>query len=421
LARIERVTITFVVEFWEKLTAVDWVVLVSFLGMLAFLLNPRLERNKLWKATVIPLASIIGSGYLVCAPLLYYILGDWAVLGMASIVLLAYMVGSALRFNMRYAEPLLYREEVKGRFHLFLVETERISNIVLAFAYIISVAFYLRLLSAFIFSGFFEPNKVLENLLTTALVLFIGISGYLKGLEFLNFLDRYGVAINLSIIFAFLVGLIFHDIKHFSLQWEGKPITFETLQVLAGILLIVQGFETSKYLKEAFDLETRILSMKLAQIISGIIYVSFIFLITPLFHVLNGIPLSATGIILMATALSVVMGFLIKVGPLVSQFSAAVADTTSAGGLVYTETHGRISSNIGYLLLAVVDVILIWSANIFQIIAFASKAFALYYMLQTLIALLVAYKLRKRVYVPLFLFLTAVLAFITIFGKSVGG
>jgi hypothetical protein len=68
------------VEIWEKLTAVDWLVLFSFLGMLAFLLNPRLEKNKLWKATVIPLASIIGSGYLVCAPLLYYILGDWAVL-----------------------------------------------------------------------------------------------------------------------------------------------------------------------------------------------------------------------------------------------------------------------------------------------------------------------------------------------------
>jgi hypothetical protein len=161
--------------------------------------------------------------------------------------------------------------------------------------------------------------------------------------------------------------------------------------------------------------------MKLAQIVSGAIYLSFILLITPLFHLLDKIPLTETGIILIAGAISVVLGFLIRVGPLVSQFTAAVADTISAGGLVYTETHGRISSNIGYLLLAVVDVILIWSANIFQIIAFASKAFAFYYMLQTLIALLVAYKLRKRVYVPLFLFLTAVLAFITVFGKSVGG
>jgi hypothetical protein len=291
----------------------------------------------------------------------------------------------------------------------------------LAFAYIISVAFYLRLLAAFIFSGFFHPNPLYENLLTSALVLFIGISGYFRGLDFLAFLDRYGVAINLSIIFAFLIGLAIHDLHHFHVEWKGKPITFETLQILAGILLIVQGFETSKYLKEAFDVETRIKSMRLAQIISGLIYVTFIFLITPLFHLLDNIPLTATGIIILAAALSVVMGFLIKVGPLVSQFSAAVADTTSAGGLVYMETHGRISSNVGYLALALIDLVLIWSANIFEIIAYASKAFAFYYMLQTFIAALVAFKFKKYHLGVFFIVLTFVLGFVTIFGKAAGG
>jgi hypothetical protein len=404
------------------LTIIDWVVLISFLVALAFFLNPRLEKNTLWRATVIPLASIIGSGYLVCAPLLYYTVGDYAVFAMAGIVLLAYAVGAALRFNIRYAEPLIYENKsAEGGENKFLIEVERFSNLVLAFAYIISVAFYLRLMAAFIFSGFFHPDPFLENLLTSALVLFIGISGYFKGLDFLAFLDRYGVAINLSIIFAFLVGLIIHDIKHFHVEWVGKPFSFETLQVLAGILLIVQGFETSKYLKEAFDVETRIKSMKLAQIISGLIYVTFIFLITPLFHYLDNIPLTATGIIILATALSAVMGFLIKVGPLVSQFSAAVADTTSAGGLVYMETHGRISSNLGYLALALIDLVLIWSANIFEIIAYASKAFAFYYMLQTFIATAVAYKMRRYHLALFFLLLTFAMAFVTIFGKSAGG
>ncbi len=405
----------------HSFTVIDWIVLISFVAFLVFFLNPKLEKNTLWRATVIPLASIIGSGYLVCAPLLYYIVGDWAVLAMAGIVVLAYFIGTALRFNIRHSEPLIYTDKVEGRFHTFLVELERFSNLVLAFAYIISVAFYLRLLSAFIFSGFFHPNALYENLLTSALVLFIGISGFFKGLDFLAFLDRYGVAINLSIIFAFLIGLLIHDFHHFNVEWSGKPLTFETFQILAGILLIVQGFETSKYLKEAFDVETRIRSMRLAQIISGLIYVVFILLITPLFHVLNNVPLTATGIIILAAALSVVMGFLIKVGPLVSQFSAAVADTTSAGGLVYMETHGRISSNLGYLGLALIDLVLIWSANIFQIIAYASKAFAFYYMLQTLIAMFVAWKLKKYHLVVFFFALSLVLAFVTVFGKSAGG
>ncbi|NPA14220.1 MAG: hypothetical protein GXN97_03425 [Aquificae bacterium] len=406
----------------SKLTYLDWITAIAFLLAFAFFLNPKLERNRLWRATVIPLASIIGSGYLVCAPLLYYAVGDYAVLAMAGIVTLAYLIGTALRFNIRYAEPLIYEQTPERKLHIFLVELERFSNLVLAFSYIISVAFYLRLLSAFIFSGFFHRDPFLENLLTTALLLFIGISGFLKGLDFLAFLDRYGVAINLSIIFSFLVGLAVHDLtlfeKHFSFEGTFKPITFETLQILAGILLIVQGFETSKYLKEKFTVEERIKSMRLAQIISGFIYVTFILLITPLFHLLNNMPLSATAIIVLAASLSLVLGFLIKVGPLVSQFSAAVADTASAGGLLYMETHGRISSNLGYLLLALIDIVLIWSANIFQIIAYASKSFAFYYMLQTVIAFIVALKYRKYHLAVLFFVLIWVLAFITVFGKS---
>jgi hypothetical protein len=97
---------------------------------------------------------------LVCAPLLYYAVGDYAVLAMAGIVTLAYLIGTALRFNIRYAEPLIYEQTPERKLHIFLVELERFSNLVLAFSYIISVAFYLRLLSAFIFSGFF-PSRPL--------------------------------------------------------------------------------------------------------------------------------------------------------------------------------------------------------------------------------------------------------------------
>jgi len=400
------------------LTILDWVVLFTFLVFLAFFLNPKLEKNRLWTATVTPLASIIGSGYLVSAPLLYYAVKDYAFLAMAGIVVLAYLVGEAIRFNILYSEPIIYGSQ-KGEFHYMLLEVERFSNLVLSFAYMISVAFYLRLMSAFIFSGFFHRDWFLENLLTTSILLFIGISGFLKGLDFLEFLEKYAVALNLSIIFSFLIALGIYDVMHhFSVNWEYKPVTFETLQILAGILLIVQGFETSKYLREKYTPAERVRSMKLAQIISGFIYVSFIFLITPLFKYIEHVKLDATAIIILATALSVVMGFLIKTGPLVSQFGAAVADTISSGGLLQIETHGRVSSRLGYLLLALIDVALIWSLNIFEIIAYASKAFAFYYLLQTFIAFAVAFRQRRWGYTLLFLLLLPILAFVTVFGKS---
>jgi len=398
-----------------KLTLIDGAVLFGFLFWLFVLLNPKLRRNRLWSATVTPLASIIGSGYLVSAPLLYFTLGDFAALGMLGIVILAYLVGESIRFNILKAEPLLWgRYKFKGR--EFLLELERLSSLVLAFAYMIAVAFYLRLLSAFIFSGFFG-NPLLENLLSSSLLLFIGISGFLRGLDFLEFLEKYAVALNLSTIGAFLTGLLLYDLKHFHFTGVVKPFTFETLRVLAGILLIVQGFETSKYLGEKYAPEERVKSMKLAQLISGFIYVSFMFLVTPLLGRLDPSKLDETAIIVLASSLSLVMGYLIRVGPLLSQFSASVADTVGAGGLLAQETRGRISSRTGYLLVSLVALTLVWSVNIFEIIAYASKAFAFYYFLQNCVALGVALVLKdKRAF--LFALLTPVLLFIAVAGKS---
>jgi len=396
----------------------DILVIVVFLLFLLFFLNPKLERNRTWTATVTPLASIIGSGYLVSAPLLYFAVKDYAVLAMLGIVVLAYLIGEAIRFNILHEEPLLQKAPPHG-FGLVIKDIERFSNLVLSFAYMISVAFYLRLLSAFIFAGFFHKNDLYETLLTTAILLFIGISGYLKGLDFLEFLEKYAVAIKLSVIFTFLTTLLVHDISvGFHFKGEYKPITFQTLEILAGILLIVQGFETSKYLGEKYTPQERVKTMRLAQLISGFIYVSFIFLVTPILYLLDKTKLDETAIILLAASISMVMGFLMKTGPLMSQFSAAVADTIGSGGLIYTETHGRISSRTGYLMLALIDIAIVWSLNIFGIIAYASKAFAFYYALQTAIAALIAFKNRRWLYFGLFFVLVWILLFITIFGKS---
>ncbi len=382
-----------------------------------FFLFSKLRKNKFWSAAITPLASIIGSGYLVSAPLLYIALGDYAVLGMLGIVLLAYLIGEAIRYNILHAEPILFgRKKFKG--YPLLLELESFSNLALSFAYMVSVAFYLRLLSAFAFSGFFERNPLYENLFTTGLLLFIGVSGFLKGLEFLEFLEKYAVAVKLSIIFSFLIALTLYDIHHLHFKEVFKPVTFETFQVLAGILLIVQGFETSKYLGEKYSPEERVKSMKLAQLISGFIYVSFIFLATPLLYKLPEEKVDETAVIMLASTISLALGYLVKVGPLMSQFSAAIADTIGAGGLLWRETKGRISSKLGYLLTTIIGVVLVWSANIFEIITYASKAFAFYYLLQTLISLWISVLKKHYFRSVLFLLVSLVLLFVVIFGRS---
>jgi hypothetical protein len=72
------------------LNAIIIVVALSLAGYLAF--SKRLSASSSWKATVTPLASIMGSGFLVSAPLLGGIVGNWAVVCMAILLVLAYLV-----------------------------------------------------------------------------------------------------------------------------------------------------------------------------------------------------------------------------------------------------------------------------------------------------------------------------------------
>ena len=51
--------------------------------------SKRLTASSNWKATITPLASIMGSGFLVSAPLLAGIVGNLALLCMAMLLVLA--------------------------------------------------------------------------------------------------------------------------------------------------------------------------------------------------------------------------------------------------------------------------------------------------------------------------------------------
>ena len=54
-----------------------------------------------------------------------------------------------------------------------------------------------------------------------------------------------------------------------------------------------------------------------------------------------------------------------------------------AGGLLSETTKSRLSVNAGNLATALVAIGITWSANIYEIIAYASKAFLGYYALQS--------------------------------------
>ena len=374
------------------------IIIVAILlgGYLAF--SKRLAASSNWQATVTPLASIMGSGFLVSAPLLAGIVGNMAVFAMAILLLLAYMVGGAIRFNIRYFEPI----EDKG--HGIAQDTAFLSRIVLVGAYFISITYYLQLLSVFLLSALHIKNEVLADTITTVLLLSIGGIGMWRGLKELGAVEKYAVALNLGMIGALLVALLIYNVKlylggEWALSEISSVIDLHDLRVLFGLLIVVQGFEISRYLGSEYPAEQRIKTMRASQILSAAIYLVFLALATILFH--KGLGADVTAIIEMTKPVAIVLPVLIAVAAIGSQFSAAVADDSGAGGLLEDITQNKLPVRYAYFLILISTLTLTWNTDVNAIIAYASRAFALFYMFQSAVAFFVAYQHKELSYRPL--------------------
>ncbi|WP_320044920.1 hypothetical protein [uncultured Desulfobacter sp.] len=359
-----------------------------------FAFSKRLSQSLNWKATVTPLASIMGSGFLISAPLLAGIVGNLAVVCMALLLVTAYLVGEAIRFNIRHFEP------IENQGHGSAQRVAFFSRIVLTCAYFISITYYLQLLSAFLLNSFNIKNEVMANCVTTALLVAIGAIGMWRGLDELEKVEKYAIALNLGMIGALLAGLAIYNVKLaadglWELPQISSAINFHDLRVLLGLLIVVQGFETSRYLGQEHPAEQRISTMRAAQLISTGIYLAFIALATILFH--KHLGSDVTAIISMSTPVASVLPILLSVAAIGSQFSASVADTSGAGGLIQDILQGRISIHITYFLIIIITVALTWTTNVNEIIAYASRAFALYYTLQCSVAWLVVRQNRNSI------------------------
>ncbi len=367
------------------LSALIITVALLLAGYLAF--SPRLASSSSWKATVTPLASIMGSGFLVSAPLLGGMVGSRAVFCMALLLLVAFGVGAVVRFNIRHFEPI----EESG--HGLAQDFALLSRVVLAAAYFISVTYYLQLLAAFLMASVGLEGAFPPAIITTILLAVIGGIGMWRGLDELESVEKYAVSLNLGMIGSLLIGLAVYNVQLWlGGEWRLPDLSSEfdmhDLRMLLGLLIVVQGFETSRYLGDEHPAEQRIKTMRTAQLLSAAIYLVFIALATVLFE--EGMGADVTAIIGMTVPVAAVLPVLLTIAAIGSQFSAAVADTSGAGGLIEELTHHRLPVRMAYLLILLVTVALAWQTDVNAIIAYASRAFALFYMLQCIVALLIA-------------------------------
>jgi hypothetical protein len=233
------------------------------------------------------------------------------------------------------------------------------------------------------------------RVVATVVIAVIGLLGALRGLAGLERLEVLVVALKLCLIGALLAMLAQINLSAFmddSLVWSAQAHMqgVGVLEVLLGLVILVQGFETSRYLGSQYDAETRIRSMRWAQWIACAIYMLFLLLITSLFT--DRLPPEGgeTAIIDLLRPLGMAVAPVLILTALSSQLSAAVADMNGAGGLLAEASGRRLPVRLGNLITALVAIAITWSANIYEIITYASKMFVIYYGLQALQAALAA-------------------------------
>lgn len=364
-----------------------------------------------------PLASIFGSGFLVIVPVLASGVGPYAVWAMLAVAFVAFHTGAIVRHNILCAEPVL----AAGGQRMPLM-FERLSDAALVLAYVVSVCLYIHILSAFVLGPFDLDSAFNKSLLTTLVIGLITVIGIMGGLKPLERLERWALYATFVMLALLLIGFALHDLNafldsgRFPLPELPQRTGWEMVSIVAGTLIVVQGFETPRYLGRRFDTGTRIRASRWSQYISLSIYVAFVALALPIVPVLNG-QYADNSLIRLAAAVSVLLAMPLILAAGLSQFSAAVADTLAAAGNLEEVTRGHISERRGYLLVGVSAMLLAWTGSTFTIIALASRAFALYYLLQCLVALSVCRNLRERLR---FFLVALALGFVLLFAVPAG-
>ena len=153
-----------------------------------------------------------------------------------------------------------------------------------------------------------------------------------------------------------------------------------------------------------------------SQIISTIVYISFVALALPILHTLNG-KYDDNSLIALVGIAAAALAIPLVIAAALSQFSAAVADTLAATGNMAETSNGHVKAKWGCIVVGGGAIALTWSASTFEILALASRAFAFYYLLQCLVAISVSKSTVQRAGIGL---VAIALAFITVFAVPAG-
>lgn len=374
-------------------------------------------RRTLVAATVTPLASIFGSGFLIIVPVLEGAFGRRAVFAVALVCAVALLAGVAVRHNIRYVEGA-----AAGDIGMLATRLRTTSAATIALAYAVSVALYLQIMAAYALGYLEVDSQLRERVLSSAVIALLVAVGVSRGFSGLARLETIALGVTLAMIVALLaafgnkvVGLDRHDLLRVPGSVDGS--LFSKAALLGGILIAVQGFETSRYLGAEYARDVRIRASRWSQYISSVVYVALVLVCTPLMATaIPGLP-ADNDLLELARRTVPLLALPLALTGVFSQFSAAIADLVTAVGNITELSRERLRQSLVYLLLGIVSGGVVWIFSTPSLIAVASRAFAVFYAVQCLTAARTA---RSRASAIGFLALAGGMVFIVLFARAVG-
>jgi hypothetical protein len=389
------------------------VAVVTLAGLAGFLYRPRVQESATYKATVVPLAEIMDVGFIVFSPVIILLFGydaTWAMLGLC---VLGILTGFAISYNIKNYEPLIGKPDPLHRWNSLALWA-------LLAASVVNVAYYAQLLMTLVWLplGLYTPGLVTA---TAALLLgILTIYGFAKGLMALNELGNKTTAFNVAAIVAVLVAFAAYNVQRlvggdFDLAHFNAAQNEEAFRKLLGLFVLVQGFESSRYIGAYVSAENRVKTMRSAQYISSAVYVLFVAFSLILFATVKA-PNNVTAIFEVSKQVSVFLPFLIMAAALGSQLSAIVNDTETRTEMLAGQVGERLPRPWTFPLFLVPAILVVLLTEVSSAVALASRVFAAYYLSQALIAGQLAWRVERWAWVAFFAGIALAMAVVAVFG-----
>lgn len=396
---------------------INGLIAIGVLAILSFTLyRPRVQASISYQAVVVPLANIMDVGFIVMSPIIVVLVGYSAPVFMLGLCLLAIANGFAISYNIRHYEPLIGTKDPAN-------SIATVAKWALFGASIVNIAYYAQLMMSLVLSplGVYSEDRV--TAMSVLILLSIAIIGYRWGLAPLNRIGDRATAFNISAVFAVLAAFVAYNIQEaVAGTWElaayDPPVDATTFRQLIGFFAIVQGFEASRYLGTQFSAKVRISTMRRAQYVATIAFVTLLASTLLLYSQVQP-EASATAVFAISGHVSALLPWLLLLAAVGSQLSAIVNASSSRSDLLMEATHESIPRKYTFLILLIPAALIVIFTNVTDAVAVASRVFAGYFTIQATLAGFLAVRARSWPAVIGFAAIGLVMAFIMIFGLSV--